>query len=187
MAIETPKYKVLKKEGNCELRQYDAYITASVEVGGKDYSAATNQGFGYIADYIFGNNTKKDSISMTAPVLQEAKPVSEKIAMTAPVVTTKNEHVYKISFVMPSKYTLRTLPQPNNHKVVLTEVPSFRAAVLSFSGFVNEKTINKKTEELKNWIKEQKIKTTGLVQTARYNPPWTLWFLRRNEIIMQVV
>jgi len=173
MAIEIPKYKVLKKERNFEIRQYNAYITASVEVNEKDYSAATNQGFRYIADYIFGNNTKKSSISMTTPVLQEEESVSE--------------NTYKISFVMPSKYTLETLPLPNNHKVVLTKVPTFRAAVISFSGLVNEKIITKKTEELKNWVKKQKLKNTELIQTARYNPPWTLWFLRRNEIIMQIV
>jgi ATP-dependent Zn protease len=186
MAIEIPKYKVLKKEGKCELRQYDAYITASVDIKGKDYDAATNQGFSAIADYIFGNNTKKDSISMTAPVLQETKAASEKIAMTAPVVTTKNENVYKISFVMPSKYTLKTLPRPNNDEVILTEVPSFKAAVITFSGLVNEKTISRKTEELRKWIEREKLKTTGLIQTARYDPPWTLWFLRRNEIITEV-
>lgn len=187
MSIEIPKYKVLKKERNFEIRQYNAYITASVEVNEKDYNAATNQGFRYIADYIFGNNTKKSSISMTAPVLQEEKTTSEKIAMTVPVNIAKGENIYKISFVMPSKYTLETLPIPNNRKVVLTRVPTFRAAVISFSGLVNEKIITKKTEELKNWVKKQKLKDTELIQTARYNPPWTPWFLRRNEIIMQLL
>lgn len=185
MAIEIPKYKVLKKERNFEIRQYNAYITASVEVNEKSYSAATNQGFRYIADYIFGNNTKKSSISMTAPVLQEEKSSSEKIAMTSPVSTAKSKNIYIISFVMPSKYTLETLPLPNR-KVVLTKVPTFKAAVISFSGLVNEKIITKKTEELKNWVKEQKLKGTNLIQTARYDPPWTLWFLRRNELIMKI-
>lgn len=186
MSIETPKYKVLKKLANCELRQYAPYITASVEIIESDYDAATNQGFGYIADYIFGNNTKKDSISMTAPVLQEVKITSEKIAMTTPVVTTKNANRYKISFVMPSKYSLATLPKPNNPNIILTETPAFKAAVITFSGLVNEKTINAKTEELKNWIKENNIKSTDLVQVARYNPPWTLWFMRRNEVIIKL-
>lgn len=186
MAIETPKYRVLKKEGKFELREYNSYITASVEIETKDYDQATNQGFGNIADYIFGNNTSKDSIPMTAPVLQESKPASEKIAMTAPVVTIKDNNVFKISFVMPSKYTMKTLPQPNNPKVILTEVPSFKAATITFSGVVNEKTINTKTEELSNWIDEQKLKSTNVAQIARYNPPWTLWFLRRNEIIIKL-
>lgn len=186
MAIEIPKYKVLKKERVFEIRQYDTYITASVKVDEKDYNNATNQGFRYIADYIFGNNTKKSNISMTAPVLQEEKSTSEKIAMTVPVSIAKDENIYKISFVMPSKYTLETLPVPNNRKVFLTKVPTFKAAVISFSGLVNEKIINKKTEELKKWVKQQKLKDTNLIQTARYNPPWTLWFLRRNEIIMKI-
>jgi ATP-dependent Zn protease len=186
MAIEIPKYKVIKREGNCELRQYDTYITASVEVNGKDYNIATSQGFRYLADYIFGNNTKRSNISMTAPVLQEEKPVSEKITMTAPVSIIKGENTYKISFVMPNKYTLETLPLPNNSKVILTKVSTFKAAVISFSGLLNEKIITKKTEELKKWIKLQKLKDTNVIQIARYNPPWTLWFLRRNEILINL-
>lgn len=186
MAIETPKYKVLKKEKKYEIRQYDTYITASVEIEEKDYDKATSRGFGYIADYIFGNNTKKASIVMAAPVMQDSKPVSEKISMTAPVVTTKENNVFRISFVMPSKYSLKNLPQPNNNEVTLTEVPSFKAAVISFSGLVNKKTIDANTEELKTWIKVNKLKSKNLVQVARYNPPWTLWFLRKNEIIMQL-
>lgn len=114
---------------------------------------------------------------MTAPVLQEEKPVSEKIAMTVPVSAIKSNNIYKISFVMLSKYTLETLPLPNNRRVTLFKVPSFRAIVVSFSGFVNEKIIIKKTEELKIWIKKQKLENMGVIQIARYDPPWTLLFL----------
>ena len=187
MAIEIPKYKVIKKEANFEIRQYNTYITASVDVDEKNYNNATNQGFRYLADYIFGNNTKNSNISMTAPVLQEEKSSYEKIAMTSPVSTAKSKNIYIISFVMPSKYTIETLPIPNNHKVVLTKVPSFKAAVISFSGFVSEKIINQKTEELIKWVKQQKLNNSDQIQVARYNPPWTLWFLRRNEITMQLV
>ena len=185
MAIETPTYKVLKSDGKFQLREYNGYISASVEVNAKDYSTATNIGFRLVADYIFGNNTKKDKVSMTAPVFQEVN-TSEKISMTAPVITSQNKNTYKISFVMPKQYTLKTLPLPNNHKVVLSENPPYRTAVISFSGFVNEKTILKKTEELKAWIIKEKLKIKGTVQTARYDPPWTPWFLRRNELQIKI-
>ena len=87
---------------------------------------------------------------------------------------------------MPSEYSLGTLPRPNNQKVVLEKVPSFKAAVITFSGFVNKKIINSKTEELKKWIKQENLDAIDLVQVARYDPPWTLWFLRRNEILIKV-
>ena len=124
---------------------------------------------------------------MTAPVLQEDIPAFEKVAMTAPVSTSKKGNKYKISFVMPGKYSLETLPLPNNHKVVLTKISPFRAAVITFSGFVSENIINKKTQELKKWIKQENLDATGSVQVARYNPPWTPWFLRRNEIIISII
>lgn len=186
MPIETPKYKVLKKEKNYELRQYNSYITASVLINERDYDKATNQGFGYLADYIFGNNTKKVNISMTAPVLLETQFESEKIAMTTPVITSKNKNTYKISFVMPSKYGMKTLPQPNNKSVTISEIQSFKAVAITFAGTVNKKIISTKTNELKKWAIDQKLKSTNIIQVAQYNPPWTLWFLRRNEVIMRL-
>lgn len=187
MAIEIPKYKVINKEGKFELREYAGYITASVDVEAKDYGNATNIGFRFVADYIFGNNTKRDKIAMTAPVLQEGQSISEKIAMTVPVTTSQQKNVYTISFVMPNKYTLDTLPIPNNKQVTLHKIPAFKSAVLTFSGFVNEKIIKDKTQQLEEWIEKKKLKSIGAIQTARYNPPWVPWFLRRNEIIMRII
>lgn len=186
MAIETPRYRVMKKEGNIEVRDYFGYILASVDIDESNYDAATNQGFSEIADYIFGNNSKKDKVAMTAPVIQEEKNISERIAMTAPVTTSRSKNTYTVSFVMPSKYSMDTLPRPRNQRVVLKNVSPFRAAVITFSGFVNKSIIDKKTEELNAWIKQNDLVSTGSAQVARYNPPWTLWFLRRNEIMIKV-
>ena len=187
MAIEIPTYKVIKTEGKIELREYAGYITASVTIEAKDYSSATNTGFRLVADYIFGNNIKKNKIAMTAPVLQEGKDVSEKIAMTAPVTTIQQKNVYTISFVMPKQYSIETLPVPNNKQVTLKKVPSFKSAVLTFSGFVNEKILEEKKKKLEGWMKKNGLRSTGTIQTARYDPPWTPWFLRRNEVALKLM
>jgi hypothetical protein len=186
MAIEIPQYTVLKKEKKFEQRQYKGYIKAEVTIKNESYDKASREGFRIIADFIFGNNTKRQKISMTAPVMQNIKP-SEIIAMTAPVnVNLLSNNTYNISFIMPSKYSLKTLPIPNNKKINIIEVESFKAAVLSFSGFVNKGIITIKKVELENWIKNENLISTGEIDIARYNPPWTPWFLRRNEIVMHI-
>ncbi len=187
MAIETPKYKIVKKEGVFELRNYEGYIMAEVSIKSDSYNKASTDGFRIIADFIFGNNTKSKNISMTAPVVQEFIDSSEKIAMTAPVnISTESINTYNISFIMPSNYTLETLPKPNNEKVHIKKVKSFKAAIIRFSGFVNQTIILKKTLELEDWVKKQELESLGEINTARYNPPWTPWFLRRNEIILRI-
>ena len=186
MAIEIPRYEVIKKEGSFELREYNDFIIAKVEVNAKSYDEAANTGFKLLADFIFGNNTKRAKISMTAPVGEE-EISSERIAMTAPVkVEAVKDHTYVISFNMPKRYLLENLPVPNNKAVTFEKVPSHKVAVLRFSGFINERILKKKTNELQTWITEQKINPQGNFSSARYNPPWTLWFLRRNEIIASV-
>lgn len=185
MAIEIPKYKLIKKDGQFELREYSDLIIAKVKVNAQQYNEATSTGFRLLADFIFGNNTKNTKISMTAPVGQEIP--SEKIAMTAPVkVESLKEHTYVVSFTMPRRYTLESLPIPNNKEVTIEKIPSHTAAVLRFSGFVNERTLAEKTDELRAWITKQKITPQGIFSLARYNPPWTLWFLRRNEVMVSV-
>jgi hypothetical protein len=186
MAIEIPQYEVLTKEGAFELRLYKDYVKAEVSIKADDYSKAINEGFRIIADFIFGNNTKRQQISMTAPVIQSVQP-SEHIAMTAPVnVTPGSNNVYTISFIMPSKYTLSTLPVPNNKQVTIKKVAAFKAAVIRFSGFVNDKIITKKTSELEAWTIKNKLKASKEKDVARYDPPWTPWFFRRNEIIIHL-
>lgn len=186
MAIEIPKYKVIKKEGKFELREYEEYIMASVTINATDYYSATNSGFRIVADYIFGNNFKRDKIAMTAPVFQEKEDKSEKITMTAPVTTSQEKNAYTISFVMPKQYSIEELPTPNNRAVRLHKVPDFTSAVLTFSGILNEKILAEKTQKLEDWIKKKGLKSIGTIQAARYDPPWTPGFLRRNEVSLKL-
>lgn len=194
MATEEPKYVVLEKSEPFELRAYAPMIVAEVKVAG-DLDAASSQGFRLIAAYIFGQNQISEKISMTAPVGIEAKEAdkSEKIAMTAPVTIESAKSVDKstnaqwtVSFVMPSEYTLVTLPKPINPQVFIREVPAEKRAVITFSGFYNEDKVQEKTRELQGWMKSKNLKSIGAPQFARYNPPWTLPFMRRNELMIQV-
>lgn len=207
MATEEPKYEVLSSQGDIELRRYPAFVIAETTVEG-DMDAASGKGFRAIADYIFGNNQAKtpaadsasEKIAMTAPVTMEPlAPASQKIAMTAPVAmeplagpaqgslpTMKGATQWRMHFVMPSQYTLATLPQPNNPAVRLRQVAAKTWAVLSYSGFNTEAKIQKKTDELVAWLTAQNIKTTGSPQLARYDPPWTLPMFRRNEIMLEI-
>ena len=191
MSIEEPKYKVIKSFERFELRNYEPMIIAETFVSG-DMNEATRAGFKIIADYIFGNNLSStnasESIEMTVPVT--LKQNSEKIDMTAPVSLEKsnnletNNNSWRVHFVMPNQYTLDTLPTPNNKAVLLRQIPSQNIAVIGFSGFTGKEKTAAKTAELTEWLTMQNINATGAPQLARYNPPWSLPFLRRNEILI---
>jgi len=187
VATEEPKFSLLEKDHSFELRLYESKIIAEVEVDG-DMSAASRKGFRQIADFIFGNNTaqsgKSEKISMTAPVA--IKPASEKIAMTAPVGVQQSEKGWKVSFVMPSQYTLETLPKPNNPQISIKQLPAKKFALIRFSGLVDEEKMQAKSAELNQWITMKKLNPVGIPELARYNPPWTLPFLRRNELMVEV-
>ncbi len=195
MAIEEPKYTVVEKSDAFELRAYAPRVVAETLVDGS-LDDASNAGFRRIADYIFGNNTArsggKEKISMTAPVTmapraqqdQAESAKSEKISMTAPVSMQQSAGQWRMYFVMPSQYTLSTLPTPNNPAVTLRELPASRVAVLRFSGFAGEEKTAKKTSELLAWLNSKNITPIGEPELARYNPPWTLPFLRRNEVMV---
>jgi hypothetical protein len=185
MATEEPSYTVLEQSGDFELRAYNPMIVAETQVSGP-MDDASGAGFRLIADYIFGNNTSRTGgnkvISMTAPVTME--PESEKISMTAPVSMEQTGEQWRVHFVMPSQYTLDTLPRPNNPAVSLREVPASNYAVIRFSGLVGEKKRAAKTAELMTWLDSKGITPIGQPELARYNPPWTLPFLRRNEVMV---
>jgi hypothetical protein len=193
MAIEEPSYKVISKSDTFELRQYAPMLVAETLVDG-DMDEAGSTGFRKIADYIFGNNqvqagTSSTKIAMTAPVTME--PQSQKIAMTAPVALIPMENMgaskqWRVHFVMPSQYTMNTIPKPKNADVKLREIPGKLFAVNSFTGFNTQSRIQVKTDELNAWIGQKKLKVLGQTQLARYDPPWTLPVFRRNEVMIEV-
>lgn len=188
MAIEEPKYTLVEKSGNFELRLYAPRVVAETLVDGS-LNDASGVGFKRIADYIFGNNTSQkggsEKISMTTPVGMAPKAESEKISMTAPVAMQQSGGQWRMYFVMPSQFTLSTLPTPNNAAVTLRELPETRMAVLRFSGLAGEEKTAIKTAELLAWLKSKNIAPIGTPELARYNPPWTLPFLRRNEVMVE--
>ena len=183
MAVEEPAFKTVLKDGNFEVRDYPALVVAEVTVSGEQKEAA-RKGFRLLAGYIFGGNKRRQSIAMTAPVAQE--PNSEKIAMTAPVTQIQNAGTWTVRFTMPSAYTLDALPEPNDPKVHLRRLPPERFAVLRFSGLAGQSDVDAKSEELVSATRTHHLRAIGRVSLAQYNPPWTLWFMRRNEVMIPV-
>ncbi len=135
---ETPEYSVLKKDGAFELRRYPGYVKAEVTVKDSSYRSAVFKGFSILANYIFGDNTRVEKMAMTAPVQVSQ---SEKIAMTAPV-TISGAGNYQVSFIMPSKYTLETLPLPKDQQIRFVDEPEHLMAAMRFTGFYRESKIN---------------------------------------------
>jgi SOUL heme-binding protein len=197
MAIESPSYTVEQKEGNIEIRAYSPYILAQVEVP-SDFDAALRAGFEILAHYIFGGNRRRESIPMTAPVSDEKVADSEKIAMMAPVsserismtapVTEEQARtgVYRISFAMPTKYTLETLPEPQDQRITFEKIEGRRTAAIRFAGRVHERLANQKTEELRTWLSKKGLKPKSNFIVALYNPPFIPGIFRRNEIMVDI-
>ena len=186
MATDEPEFKTILKDGKFEIREYAPKIIAQVEVFG-DFDDASSKGFKILADYIFGNNISKDGnsrIEMTAPV--EMEPLSQKMNMTKPVLTEGNDNTWIVSFIMPNEFTLETLPQPNDIGIKISRLPKEKYAVIVFSGLVRESSYQEKENLLTQFIKIKKLKTSGEIKIARYNPPWTLPFFRRNELMIKV-
>jgi hypothetical protein len=180
--VEQPDYKLVTSKGNIEIRDYAPMILAEVEVSG-ERKQAINEGFNILAAYIFGNNTSNKKMEMTAPVTNE---LSEKMAMTAPVLQEQHGDNWKVRFVMEKKYSFETLPKPNSKDVILIPLPARRFAVIRFSGFASNESIKQHREELQGYILDEKLKSIGQAVLAFYNPPWTIPFLRRNEVMIEV-
>ena len=180
--VEKRKYKVIQSEQNIEIRQYKPMIIAEVAVDGKREDAIRD-GFRLIADYIFGNNTVEQNISMTAPVQQKE---NQKIAMTAPVQQQSMDKSWRMSFVMPSKYRLDSLPVPNNNRVRLKEILTKKFVVIKFSGSNSNENVIGHENQLMNFIEANHINIIGSPKYAFYNAPWTLPFLRRNEVMTEI-
>ncbi len=180
--VEQPKYTVVESAGAIEIRQYAPMIVAEVEVKG-ERTKALNEGFRLIAGYIFGANFSSAHVPMTAPVTQEP---GDKIAMTAPVTQEGGGESWKVRFVMPAQYTLETLPRPRDAAVHLLAIPARKVVVIRFSGYNSDKNMNAHREELEQFIATRHLAVVGPPTNAYYNPPWTLAFLRRNEIAFEL-
>ena len=186
MATEEPEFKLVSEEGDFQIREYDPKLIAQVEVVG-DYDEASSRGFKLLADYIFGNNildggSKK--ISMTTPV--EMSPMAENLLMTSSILDDQVNNKWSINFVMPQEFSLDTLPKPNNSQVNIIEVPKEKYAVIVFSGLVRESSYAEKAKLLSKYLEENGLKQQGAIKIARYNPPWTLPFFRRNELMVRI-
>jgi len=180
--VERAQYEVVEKAKDIEIRDYTPLIVAEVTVAG-ERDKAIKDGFRILADYIFGNNVSSDKVSMTAPVLQQP---NEKVAMTAPVLQQSSGTAWKVSFVMPAEYTLDTLPKPTDARIQLIELPARRFAVIEFSGVATEKNIKNRRVELAEFVAERKLVSFNAPMYAFYNPPWTLPFFRRNEVMQEI-
>jgi len=181
--VKEPKFTVIEKKDGYEIREYAPYIEARVKVTGS-YREAQNNGFRLLAGYIFGGNTPKTSIAMTAPVVEQK---SESIAMTAPVVETLTDTGERVvSFIMPQQYTLATLPTPNDRRIEIVEVPAHKSAVLRYTWNTTAERVEQKKSELLSYIKRDGLVSIGVPRGARYDPPWTPPFMMRNEVLVDI-
>lgn len=182
--VEEAAYTVIQEKDGYEIREYAPHLEAQTTVTGS-YDNALNEGFRIIAGYIFGGNTARTQIAMTAPVT-ESKTTGESIAMTAPVQATLDEGTRTISFVLPSSYTLATLPVPNDSRVKIVEVGEMKVAALKFHWFWRNTRITEKKEALLALLARDGMETVGMPRYAGYNAPWTPPWMVRNEILVEV-
>lgn len=183
MATKEAKYQQLIAAPPFEVRAYEAYVLAEVLVEG-DFAKVGNNAFNRLFKYISGHNRSRHKITMTSPVSQA--PVSEKIAMISPVGQQQVQSKWAISFTMPVGYTLNTLPEPKDPKVKLRDVPARQLAVIRYSGGWSERRYQLHKAQLYHWIKERDFCVVGEPIWARYDPPFKLWFLRRNEVLVPI-
>lgn len=184
MATEEAPYTVLKSDGMFELREYAPQVLAEIIVDG-DLEGAGNKAFRPLFRYISGDNKARNKIAMTAPVSQEQQ--GEKISMTAPVSQQPLQGKWAVSFMMPASYTMETLPIPDDENIKLRQIPPRRVAAVRYSGFWSEEKYLLHKEKLEKWITDNRYSVNGEPVWARYNPPFTLWFMRRNEILIPVI
>jgi len=171
MATEEPKYRVVKDYGTFEVRDYAPYIVAQTIVKGKQDDMGS-KAFKTLAGYIFGKNEEKTKMSMTAPVLQED--------------ATSKKDTAIFSFVMPEKFSMQTLPKPINENIVIKQIDSKTVAALRYSGSWSLEKYKKNEKKLLELLEKNGFKTVGKPVFARYNSPFSLWFLRRNEVLVEV-
>jgi hypothetical protein len=186
MSTEQPAYETVKRDGDFEVRRYNGYILAQVEVR-SDFDDALNRGFRMLFDFITGHNKARSKIPMTIPVTEEIEERSEHIPMTAPVTAEKSaEGMYRISFVMPGRFTLETLPEPDNEAIRFKEVGDHDVAVIQFSGHSHEPRVREKIGQLEGWMRTNGLTPKSGYRLARYDPPWIPGLMRRNEVMVDL-
>ena len=187
--VEQADYTVIEIKDGYEIREYPAHIVAQTTVKGS-YGESMGNGFRIVAGYIFGGNTKKESIAMTAPVVAQkvgGEKTSENIAMTAPVVATTDGDSQIISFGMPRSYTLETLPTPNDPRVKIVMIPTKKYAVLPFSWYSSDARIKQMQEKLLSALLRDGVMVQGITAYAGYNAPWTPPWMNRNEVLVEII
>jgi hypothetical protein len=189
MAVDEPAFTLIGKSGRIEVREYAAYLVAETRVKA-DFAEAGNLAFRPLFNYISGNNRRQEKIEMTAPVSQSAERASgEKIDMNAPVSQTpvsEDTGHYVIALAMPGRYTRETIPLPEDERVSIREIPSRKMAVLSYSGAWSAARYGEHEKVLSDEITKAGWRARGMVEFARYDPPFMPWFLRRNEVMVEV-
>jgi hypothetical protein len=178
-----PTYTIIGTYVEYEIRQYDPYIIAETPLSGEQGSS----GFNELFQYISGNNHNRSKLTMTAPVLKTHNGTGRKLAMSAPVLKQQGTAGSTIAFVMPPVFRLEELPLPKSPKIILRQIPGQRVAVVRFSGVVNARILNEKTEDLMCALHKDGVQIISAPKTALYNPPWTPSFMRRNEIMVEIV
>jgi hypothetical protein len=185
MSTEQPRYDVLERIGdNVEIRQYGPRVAAETIVDTSKSDNARGDAFRLIAGYIFGANKTREKFAMTSPV--EISSPGTEIARTTPVEVNKTDAGSVMRFFMPSKYSIEQLPEPSDPRVKLTQMPSTTVAALRFSGSTGDSAVTTRTGELIRALQPTKWKVAGLATAFFYNPPWTIPFLRTNEVVIPV-
>jgi hypothetical protein len=183
MAAERPAYQVEVDLEPFQIRRYPTLLDASVRVSGSR-DAAVSSGFRILANYIFGGNASDAKIAMTAPVMQTPAetpgPAREQDA-TAPSIRD-----WQVTFIMPSPYTLQSLPAAKDPRIHFAEVPPGRMAVVTFSGLWTESNILSHQRALVAFLKERHLQPTSGPIYAFYDPPWIPWFMRTNEVQFRI-
>lgn len=189
LAIESPDYEVLLRDGDVEFRHYPAYLVAQTTVeNSSDRDEAASIGFRRLFKYITGENTTETEISMTAPVEQfaENSQVGKKIDMTAPVEQVQSQEGWAVAFILPKIFNWDSAPVPSNPAVKIVERPARLVATLRYSGRWTDKNVARHGQELKSYLEVHSIAQVSPVQTAFYNAPFTPPFMRRNEVQIEV-
>ena len=185
--VEEARYTVVVKQDNFELRDYAPMVVVETTID-SDFEDAGDKAFRPLFNYISGNNAGNLEIAMTAPVIADQDTESgQKIAMTAPVIAESDKQGWHYRFVLPAEFTIDNAPKPLDERVRLLEIPGSKVAVIRYSGFWSEDGMREKTAELERWIQEQSLTPASQPRWAAYNPPWTLPFMRRNEVLVDVI